>query len=46
MLTPLESLVKYDNAVQVSTAHDKKKGAKKVSMLLQRASCERTYCAL
>jgi hypothetical protein len=30
MIPPLQSLVKYDNAVQVSTAHDKKKGAKKV----------------
>ena len=31
MMPPLQSLVKYDNAVQVSTARDKKKGSKKVS---------------
>lgn len=30
MIPPLQSLVKYDNAVQVSTASDKKKGLKKV----------------
>lgn len=30
MIPPLQSLVKYDNAVQVSTGQDKKKGAKKV----------------
>ena len=31
MIPPLQSLVKYDTAVQVSTAQVKKKGAKKVS---------------
>ena len=30
MMPPLQSLVKYDNEVQVSTANEKKKAGKKV----------------
>ena len=50
MIPPLQSLVKYENPVQVSTAHDKKKGTKKVRPYLQqglrsrRIVVQRSYC--